>query len=96
MVSATHNRITNFSSRFIRSGCIHSVRGENMYYTDKIERIVMAVLSQDVTSYRLAKDLGYSNNSTISKMRRGETSIRGLSLEKLAAFEEYYRNKMEG
>lgn len=96
MVSIAYDRITNFSSRFIRSGCIHSIRGEKMYYTDKIERIVMAVLSQDVTSYRLAKDLGYSNNSTISKLRRGETSIRGLSLDKLAVFEEYYRNKMEG
>lgn len=65
-------------------------------HVDKLKSIVEAVLATDATDYALADSLGYKNQYSIKKLRSGEGKVERLSLQKLEAFEEYYRDVMGG
>lgn len=51
---------------------------------------IQYVLDSDMTSYRIAKDVGYANANQIYALRKNEVKINGLGFDKVIKFEEVY------
>ncbi|MEK5038751.1 hypothetical protein [Sporosarcina sp. FSL K6-3457] len=63
--------------------------------TEKLIMKINAVLDSDLTSYRIAKDLGYASANPIHKLRDGESDIMKLQLATVVEFEKLYEEMMK-
>lgn len=61
-----------------------------MKATDILFQKVVAVLNSDLTTYRIAKEIGYEAGSYIQRLRDGDSSIHDIKLERLSKFEVLY------
>lgn len=56
---------------------------------------IKTVLESDLTPYRIAKELGFANATTIHRYKDGKAKITNMSLSVAAGFEKLYEEMME-
>ncbi len=59
-------------------------------HTMKLIKKIKAVLDSELTSYRIAKEVGYASANPIHKFRSGESDIEKMQIGTASAFEKLY------